>query len=236
MAQWHARRSGERSTVCTGRSNRSERRSRIVPAALCRLAFIGLLLAFSLPTTRPVGADVVRATNFLTLHKNAATIVHGRCVAKREIVEGEPVPYTEYEFKVLTAVRGCRNERGDVVQKITFRHVGTRRGQERANGTQALPLRLGVPEYRVGEEAVLFLTRESSIGLCAPVGLRQGKFPVIKRRKEAWVSTRGNPLLFHRVPKQAFRGRGQKIYTSLRTNETRMDLKSFLTLCREVKS
>ena len=234
MAQWQVGPSGGRLARCLGRTNRRQRQPRPVPVELYGLAVLGVLMAIFLPSFRAARADVVRAANFLTLHKNAGTIVHGRCVAKRELVDGEPVPCTEYTFKVLTAVRGCRDEHDEVLRTITFRHVGTRTARQRADGTRVLPLRMGVPEYQVGEEAVLFLTRESSIGLCAPVGLVQGKFPVIKRRKEAWVSTRGNPFLFHKVPKKAFKSRGQEIYAGLRAGQKRIDLKSFLTLCQEV--
>ena len=235
MAQRHVRPSREPCTRTVGPNLTTY----LTMGGLCGLAALSaltLLVLLAVPALQPAHADVVRACNFLTLHKNAATILYGRCVAKREIVDDGPVPHTEYDFKVLTAVRGCRDEHDKVLRTITFRHAGTRRGRERPDGTKVLPLRLGVPEHKVGEESVLFLTRESSIGLCAPVGLGQGKFSVTKRRKQTWVSTRGNPLLFRKVPKKAFSQRGQEVYETLRAEERTIDLDSFLTLCQEVKS
>jgi hypothetical protein len=45
----------------------------------------------------------------------------------------------------------------------------------------------GLPTYEVGEEAVLFLDKDSRWGFTSPVGLGQGKFKVIHQASKAYV-------------------------------------------------
>src|SRR5437870_354692 len=154
----------------------------------------------------PVQATLVEACNFITLTQRAETIFHGRCLQKKEVADGKPVPYTEYTFRVIEAVKGLKDPLGKPPETITVRHAGTRSGKARPDGLETAPLRLGLPEYEVGEEVVLFLSRESSFGLCAPIGLSQGRFAVIKKERRALVlNIHRNRGLFEATDASSFR-------------------------------
>ncbi len=63
---------------------------------------------------------------------------------------------------------------------LTVRQFGVR--QPRVQGDQALVFRIpGMPVYQVGQEVVLFLIADSSLGLTSPVGLSQGAFTIEER-------------------------------------------------------
>ncbi len=184
----------------------------------------------------PLGASLVKECSFLTLHRDAGTIFHGRCLAKKEVPDGQPLPYTEYTFEVLERVKGCKDARGKPLGMVTFRHGGTRTGRVRADGLEEAPLRFGIPEHEVGEESVLFLTSESSAGLCAPVGLSQGKFEVVRENRKARVKNPRGAALFETVQAAAFQVLEKEEADLLRSSEKTIDLKRFLGLCGKVKA
>jgi len=127
----------------------------------------------------PAAASLVVHLDLVSLHARAGMLFHGRCTAKQEFPEAKPFPYTEYTFTVIDAVKGCRDGAGKTLETVTVRHAGTRSGYVRPDGLEVAPLRLGLPEHEVGEEAILFLTRESRLGLSAPVGLTQAEVDLI---------------------------------------------------------
>ena len=87
-----------------------------------------------------------------------------------------------------------------------------------------------------GEEVVLFLTHESSIGLCAPVGLSQGKFAVVRKNQRASVRCpRGTRTLFQNADPASFRGLDRGELEAAFSSEEAVDLKNFLKLCSKVK-
>src|SRR5207253_2405678 len=47
----------------------------------------------------------------------------------------------------------------------------------------------GLPAYAPGDEMVLFLSGESAAGFCSPIGLAQGKFPIVRRAGHAMMAT-----------------------------------------------
>lgn len=194
-----------------------------------------VLASFWLCLAAPLAASLVVEHSFLQLHQNAGTIFHGKCVARKEVPDGEPLPYTEYTFEVIEAVRGCKDSQGKPLRTITFRHAGTRKGRVRADGLEEAPLRFGIPEHDIGEEAVLFLTKESSAGLCAPVGLEQGKFQVIRENRKAFVRNHRRAGLFEKVETSAFRALADEEGGLLSSPDEKLDLKCFLGLCAKVK-
>ena len=46
----------------------------------------------------------------------------------------------------------------------------------------------GLPTYAAGDEMVIFLSGESAAGFCSPIGLAQGKFPIVRRAGHAMVA------------------------------------------------
>lgn len=144
------------------------------------LYVVGLaILAVTMGETS-LRARLVRPCNLTTLYSSAGTVLHGRCVAKEAHQSGEGLASIQYTFEVFAAVKGCRDGDGKLLQRITFQHVSHRPGRTLPDGTRVAPIRFGVPQYQEGQELVLFLTAESHLGLCAPVGLQQGVFHVLK--------------------------------------------------------
>lgn len=211
----------------------SIRRVRRRPSLSAKVLLAAAVLAGSASQTL---ATLVAELDFAELHRRAGHLFHARCLARREVFDGASVPYTEYVFEVLEAIKGCDAVRTKSDKTIVFRHAGTRSGYVRPDGLEVPPLRLGVPEYEAGEELVLFLTRESASGFCAPVGLSQGVFRV-KRSGEA-ASIRapvGARRLFRGTKPEAFQSLGSGAAAALRDQPDEIPLGDFLELCRRFK-
>ncbi|MFB3903339.1 MAG: hypothetical protein ACE15E_07795 [Acidobacteriota bacterium] len=128
---------------------------------------IGLaLLALVLfgPATLAVS---VKTLNLVQMTERADRVFHGKCLSRQTVDENASIPIVEYRFLVKKAIKGVADG-----ETVVFRQVG---GSE--TGRPGIP---GVPQYRVGEELVLFLRKESRRGLTSPVGLGQGAFLVKK--------------------------------------------------------
>lgn len=187
-------------------------------------------------TSISLRATTVIECDLLELYRRAGTIFHGRCLSKKEVLDGEPVPYTKYTFLVLEAVKGLKDAQGKTPKSITSRHAGVETALRRPDGLESPPFRLGVPEYAVGEEVVLFLTEESSVGLCAPVGLSQGKFRVTKKDGGTFVKNRhGNRRLFEKLDRASFLGLEEGELEAARAAPDKIELGSFLKLLKNVK-
>ena len=185
----------------------------------------------------PLSADLVLQCNLVRLHKNAGAIVHGRCVAKTSHSDAEPWPYVEYTFEIIEAVKGCRDEHDRPLRKLTFRHVADRPARRLPNGTVAAARRFGVPEYEVGDERLLFLTRESRRGLCAPVGLEQGSFKIERSRQRNVVRNRlKNRGLLDRIGEASFRDLPAGTLRKAREAQDALELDTLLELCRRLRS
>lgn len=89
------------------------------------------------------------------------------------------LPATVYTFEVSKPLKGRFS------RQVTFKQIGL--GREKVNlflrqsstsgKVVQVPLHIpGIPEYQPGDEVLLFLTVESSVGLVSPVGLFQGAF------------------------------------------------------------
>ena len=104
------------------------------------------------------------------------------------------------------------------------------------DGIEVAPLRLGIPEYKVGDELVLFLTKESDLGLCAPVGLLQGVFRVARAGRKAEVRNElRNERLFESVTEEAFEGLAPEELPAALKGRQAISLDHFLKLCGSVK-
>ena len=183
----------------------------------------------------PLGGSLVREIDFVSLNQRAGTLFHGRCIERKEVPGAEPFGYTEYTFEVIEGVKGCRDASGKAIETMTVRHAGTRSGHVRPDGLEVPPLRIGVPEYEVGEEVVLFLTRESKLGLCAPVGLSQGKFSVLRAKGRVLVrNSLANRCLFDTLEASPPRGLSRLHARTLREAGEALSLSDFLDACRKL--
>lgn len=222
---------------------KTSRLRRSAPTALpLALASFALLAALS----APLAASMVRELSLLELERRARTIVHVRCLARNEHPEGTPVPYTEYTFEVLRTVKDVRGpgarpaasgsgQAGTPLPRITVRHAGTTRPAPRADGLEVTAQSLGLPQHQVGSELVLFLTPESRLGLCAPVGLSQGTFEVERKGRNALVRCAHGAALLGGVKPEAFTNLTSSEAKILSATEPRVNLDDFLGLCSKVK-
>ena len=134
--------------------------SRLTSRALALFCVFSSLLGSSLL------ASQVRLVNLEQMTQRAARIFSGRCIETR--VENDPAlgrDVTVATFRVQRAVKGVS---GDTVT-VRMLSGGTSLGDEPA----------GVPHFNRGDEVVLFLYGESSLGLSSTVGLGQGSFKVL---------------------------------------------------------
>ena len=123
----------------------------------------------------PAQATRIQLVNLEQMARKAERIFVGVCSAVEDgTLPGTDIPVTSYTFSVTEPIKG---EVGDT---LTIRQLGVR--VPRVQGDKALIFRVpGMPVYREGQEVVLFLISDSSLGLTSPVGLSQGAFTVEER-------------------------------------------------------
>ena len=106
-------------------------------------------------------ATMVRALTLPDLVARAERVVVGRCLDLHETADPRTgLPVTEVTFAVGETLKGPAEAR------LVFRQLG-----DRAHPGPA-------PGLAVGEDALLFLGRESASGLTAPIGFEQGRVPI----------------------------------------------------------
>jgi hypothetical protein len=149
--------------------------------SICAALLGAVLLAFVGSLSSPFGvrASTVEQLDLPGLFDRAEHVVHGRIAAKRVLVGARGRPETEYELGLIRAFWG------GAANVLTFRAPGG----ALADGRElVIP---GLPSLAVGEEVLLFLSRESRTGLRVPVGLAQGKFQVVRDAHGAATLLRG---------------------------------------------
>ncbi len=127
--------------------------------------------------------------NLASLVASADRIFVGRCVS---VQEGElkfpsgSILYTEYTFQVLDRIKG------NVVGEVKVRQLGLTKPRQ-INETTALVDRVvGMPVYRENGEYLLFLNKDSRLGLTTPVGLFQGAFSIARDENGRDFAVNGN--------------------------------------------
>ncbi len=127
---------------------------------ISRLA-AGLMVVVGLQEAAP--AISVETVNLQRMVGMADRIFYGRCLEAVESVESQlGLPVVRYRFQVLEALKGAVT--GEVVE---FRQLSG------SNRQIAIP---GMPGFRKGQLALVFLRPDSRLGLTSPVGLIQGIF------------------------------------------------------------
>jgi hypothetical protein len=128
----------------------------------------------------------VRAVALDTLVSRADRIFIGRCIAVRELHD-EQVGWlvTEATFAVSESIKPAP---GPTSGMAPGARAGLGKRQERSAGKRITVRQLGGrrtptlgPRFMPGEEVLLFLHRESRLGLASPVGMGQGKFTIVRR-------------------------------------------------------
>ncbi|MBI4750473.1 MAG: hypothetical protein HY774_18480 [Acidobacteria bacterium] len=150
------------------------------------------LLASSTPGLRHAAprVETIAPVNLDQMAKAAGKIVIGRCLSatpqflSREMAGRLRLPGTgrimEYVFSIEQTLKGRKS------QTIQFKQIHSLTG---LNGQSLLH---SMPHYEIGREYLLFLTQESEVGLCSPVGLFQGAFRLQQDKAGQVVATNGN--------------------------------------------
>ncbi len=144
-----------------------------------RALFVGIAAGLLAVTVGQVAwAYRMLPMNLAEMSSAADRVVVGICTAREEgelpsSPGGPPVRFTQYTFQVTD------NLKGNAGQTLTIRQV--RLGGRSIPGAGEPPLRSGrplLPDYQPGQEVLLFLGPDSSLGLTSPVGLDQAVFDV----------------------------------------------------------
>jgi hypothetical protein len=162
---------------------------RRLPSTLRRIVALAAVIA--IPSAR---AATVRPVNLEEMAARAATIFSGRCLAVRTIHDDAlGAEVTVVTFRVDRAVKG------DPGPTHTIRLLDGERQAEGGRGPAA------PPAFRPGEEVVVFLYGESSLGLSTPVGMGQGKFAVLedKHGEKIALNALGNQALWRGLSPEA---------------------------------
>lgn len=132
-----------------------------------------ILLCLSLPLS--ARGFLVAQLNLEQLAVLSDRIVAGHCleVKKGRDRNGRLVQYVTFAVEETL--------KGPEVDRLTFKQLLLESPEEREWFTTTTSFSQ-LPSYVVGEEAVLFLSSPSEIGLTAPIGLAQGKFVVTQGR------------------------------------------------------
>jgi hypothetical protein len=153
-----------------------QRRAR--STAVVRVLVLSLVAAAALPTG--AFASRARLVNLEEMSQRADRILSGTCVAMRlERDTALNIDTTIVTIEVKRVVKGRRE------RSLTLRLAGDATGS--ASGTNFV----GMPQFKVGEEVVLFLYGESRAGLTSPVGFGQGKFTVETHKDGMRYATNG---------------------------------------------
>ncbi|OGQ66938.1 MAG: hypothetical protein A3F89_08145 [Deltaproteobacteria bacterium RIFCSPLOWO2_12_FULL_50_11] len=133
-----------------------------------KFLILGVVILVGLPFSW-VGAMTIVQLNLLQLTEMAPIIFRGYCISvDRKIQGGRDVLVVS--FKVDEVIKGS------VGSTVTFNQLAPPDKDLREIGLGSAFE--GMPTYSVGEECVVFLSEESSLGLAAPIGLGQGRFCV----------------------------------------------------------
>lgn len=142
------------------------------------ISLFGLVLLFGVLIAPHAWAYRMIPMNLEEMSVEAERVVVATCLAREEgefptAPGGPPVRFTQYTFQVTD------NLKGNTGQTLTIRQV--RLGARSAPTPGEPPLRSGrplLPDYQPGQEVLLFLGPDSSLGLTSPVALDDAVFDV----------------------------------------------------------
>src|SRR5262249_53691315 len=145
------------------REGRIPMRRRIITSAALALCTAGL----QAPLCRAMSLQPLNVTDLV---RQSTTIVRGTVTEVREGVGSNRLPYTAVEVKVAESVKGSAGG------TLTFRQFGLQSPRPTENGHRYVGLIAGMPRYAAGDDVLLFLGPESSLGYRTTIGLGQGHF------------------------------------------------------------
>jgi hypothetical protein len=126
------------------------------------------LVALTLALTAPARATMVVPVSLARVTDLAARIVQATVLEVRSGRDDAGLPATWITLAVTRTLKGPHSDR------ITIKQIGV--AAPLPDGT--ITRIAGMPQYRAGEEVVLFLHGDSRRGFTSPVGLGQGTYRV----------------------------------------------------------
>jgi hypothetical protein len=148
-----------------------------------------LVLIAVLVVVSPVSGLSIREANLSEMVASADRVFYGQCLSEEIGVEpstGMRVKF--YRFRVLDGLKGVGAGETLVIRQL----AGATRG----------PLNVpGMVQYRKGQRVLLFLHKDSRLGLTSPVGMSQGLFREAMRGdgERGFVNAQGNRNLTHNL-------------------------------------
>ena len=152
------------------------------------LVFIAVLLTLS-----PVSGLSIREANLSEMVASANRVFYGQCLSvetRTEPATGLQVRF--YRFRVLDGLKGVGPGETVVVRQLSGA-VG---------GPVSVP---GMVQYQKGQRVLLFLHKDSRLGLTSPVGMSQGLFRATRRDdgELGFVNAVNNKNLTHNLADSA---------------------------------
>ena len=126
---------------------------------------------------------MVKRLSLVDVTHAAARIVHGIVVEVRSDRDETGLPATWITFAVVRTLKGPPADR------LTIKQLGV--AAPLADGT--ITRIAGLPQYRVGEEVVVFLHGVSPRGFTSPVGFGQGAYRVGRGARGVYVRSDAGP-------------------------------------------
>jgi hypothetical protein len=111
---------------------------------------------------------LIEALELPKMAESAGRVVHGTVTAVDSGRDERGLPATWVTIRVAETFKGAHSS------EFTFKQFGVLEPLEDGTATRIVDL----PGYRSGDELVLFLYGESTLGFTSPVGLSQGMFRV----------------------------------------------------------
>jgi len=130
-------------------------------------------IALMLTATPPLGATSVKTMNLADLVGHSKRIFSGICQDESSGLDENNMPYTSYSFRVTDSIYGIADQ-----QVVVIKQFGLVEPLQLGNGVTNLTRIEGMPRYVPGQEYLLLLNKESSLGFSSPIGLVQGAFLV----------------------------------------------------------
>ena len=184
-----------------------------------------LLLALGAPASTALAS--ARSANLAEMAARAGRVVHGR-ISEVRAGQHPSLSHVEVVFVTLDVIEMLK---GPSAPRVTFMQFA---------GAGRSVRNFHLPEYKVGEEVVLFLYPESRHGLTSPVAEGQGKFLVrhdARAGRRLLFNDRGNRALFARVDASKLQTRlslNQAERGLLARQEGAAELDSFRSLVRKL--
>ncbi len=168
---------------------------------MVKRVFLALVFLFSVQSSY---ALTVRPMNVEELIVHAERIFLGTVTkVYSEHVPGRP-PAMVTQFKVLEVYKGMMGA-----------EVLSRQLARKGPLGELVPM-VAMPQFALGETAVVFLTGESSLGFSSPLGLKQGTFRMVGKTPDqsVFLNGRKNHRLFSNITHSKTRALAERIQSA----------------------